>query len=83
MSTHIGMSSGMNRWWIMPIKTTTYINFLEVADEIGINYETDTSDAGLHLNLSGAEKFTSYWPYPSEDFALENRKDDKACKHLE
>ena len=35
----------------------TYINFLEVADEIGINYETDTFDAGLHLNLSGAESY--------------------------
>ena len=55
----------------------TYINFLEVADEMGIDYETDTFDAGLHLNLSGAEKFTSYFgEILSKDFALENRKDD-------
>lgn len=35
-----------------------YLNFLENAEEIGIDYTTDTYDAGLHLNLSGAEKVT-------------------------
>ena len=40
----------------------TYINFLELAeDEIGIEYDKDTFDGGLHLNLSGAEKFTEYF----------------------
>ncbi len=38
----------------------TYINFLQHADETGIDYSTDTFDAGLHLNLSGAEK-SSVW----------------------
>lgn len=38
----------------------TYINFLPLADEMGIDYSTDTYDGGLHMNLSGAEKFTSY-----------------------
>lgn len=37
-----------------------YINFLELVDEIGIDYQTDTYDAGLHMNLSGAEKLSSY-----------------------
>lgn len=37
-----------------------YLNFLENADEIGIDYETDTYDSGLHLNLYGAEKL-SHW----------------------
>lgn len=55
----------------------SYINFLEVADEIGIDYEKDTFDAGLHLNLSGAEKFTRYFgKILAEDFGLENRKDE-------
>lgn len=37
-----------------------YINFLELIDEIGIDYNTDTYDAGLHMNLSGAEKLSEY-----------------------
>lgn len=37
-----------------------YINFLEVTDEIGLDYATDTYDGGLHMNLSGAEKITKY-----------------------
>ncbi len=38
----------------------TYYNFLELADEIGIDYTTDTYDAGMHMNLSGAEKMSDY-----------------------
>jgi hypothetical protein len=39
----------------------TYINFLEAADEIGIDYHADTYDGGLHLNLAGAEKLSKYF----------------------
>lgn len=38
-----------------------YYNFLEVQDEIGLDWQTDTYDAGLHLNLSGAEKMAKYF----------------------
>lgn len=37
-----------------------YINFLELIEETGLDFSTDTYDAGLHLNLSGAEKITKY-----------------------
>lgn len=37
-----------------------YINFLELIDEIGIDFTTDTYDAGLHMNLAGAEKLSRY-----------------------
>ncbi len=37
-----------------------YINVLEVKDEIGIDYTADTFDAGMHMNLYGAEKVTEY-----------------------
>lgn len=37
-----------------------YVNMLEYQQEIGIDWNTDTYDAGLHLNVSGAEK-TSVW----------------------
>lgn len=38
-----------------------YLNFLELADEVGLDFSTDTYDAGLHLNLSGAEKLSRYF----------------------
>ncbi|MDR2650678.1 MAG: SGNH/GDSL hydrolase family protein [Clostridiales bacterium] len=38
----------------------TYINCLDLASEIGIDYYTDTYDAGLHLNVYGAEKMGYY-----------------------
>lgn len=54
-----------------------YINFLNLADEIGIDYDTDTYDAGLHMNLSGAEKLSGYLGnYLSECAGLKSRKDE-------
>jgi len=38
-----------------------YLNFLELTEDIGLDYTTDTYDAGLHLNASGAEKLTHYF----------------------
>lgn len=38
----------------------TYINFLELIEETGLDFMTDTYNAGLHLNLSGAEKISHY-----------------------
>ena len=39
----------------------TYLNFCDYADEIGIDMSVDTYDAGLHLNIYGAEKLSSYF----------------------
>lgn len=38
-----------------------YINLLEEADSIGIDWNTDTYDAGMHLNVFGAEKLSHYF----------------------
>lgn len=38
----------------------TYYNFIGMDAELGLDWSTDTYDAGLHLNVYGAEKFTSY-----------------------
>lgn len=55
----------------------TYINFLDRAEEIGIDYSKDTFDGGLHLNLSGAEKFTDYFGrILSEEFGLKDHRED-------
>ena len=54
-----------------------YYNFLNVTDDIGIDYNTDTYDAGLHLNLSGAEKLSKYFgEILSSKYGLENRMSD-------
>lgn len=56
-----------------------YINFLDYTDEIGIDFNRDTYDAGLHLNLSGAEKLSRYFGKILADrFALEDHRNDAA-----
>lgn len=37
-----------------------YYNFLDVSSGIGIDMRTDTYDMGMHLNVYGAEKYSSY-----------------------
>lgn len=38
-----------------------YINMLDHQEEIGIDWNTDTYDAGLHLNVYGAEKAAAWF----------------------
>ena len=42
-------------------KSVDYYNFIPLDEEIGIDWNTDTYDAGVHLNVYGAEKLTSYF----------------------
>lgn len=62
----------------------TYINFLEVAEnEIGIEYDKDTFDGGLHLNLSGAEKFTEYFgDILSREFEVPDHRNEEEYKMI-
>ncbi len=54
----------------------TYINFLDIQDETGVDYNTDTYDGGLHMNLSGAEKLSHYiGPILLEHGAVDRRDD--------
>ena len=54
-----------------------YINFLENLEETGVDFSVDTYDAGLHMNLSGAEKITRYLGNVlSEEVGLEDRRND-------
>lgn len=60
-----------------------YINFLELTDEIGIDYDTDTYDAGLHMNLSGAEKLSGYiGKVLVEDYGIEDRRNEKELSDI-
>lgn len=52
-----------------------YINFLELQDEMGIDWTQDTYDGGLHLNLSGAEKMSQYFgTVLTEEYKIPDRR---------
>ena len=52
-----------------------YINFLELQDEMGIDWTKDTYDGGLHLNLSGAEKMSQYFgTVLTEEYNIPDRR---------
>ena len=54
-----------------------FYNFLDYVSEIGIDYLTDTYDAGLHLNLDGAEKLSVYFARVlAENHGIEDRRND-------
>lgn len=54
-----------------------FYNFLEHVEEIGIDYQTDTYDAGLHMNLAGATKLTSYFAeILANDHGIPDRRED-------
>ena len=60
-----------------------YYNFLELTEEIGLDYSTDTYDGGQHLNLSGAEKLTAYFgEILSETTDLTDRRDEEALSAI-
>ena len=57
----------------------SYYNFLDDIDEIGLDFTTDTYDAGLHLNLSGAEKLSDYFgQILVTEHGLSSNKDNEA-----
>ncbi len=54
-----------------------YINFLELQEETGIDYNTDTYDGGLHMNLSGAEKLARWiGQVMRDDYGVPDRRGD-------
>lgn len=60
-----------------------YINFLELQEECQLDFTTDTYDAGLHLNLSGAKK-TSRWlgTYLQEVCGLSSRRGEEKLEEV-
>jgi hypothetical protein len=61
----------------------TYINFLDLAQEIGIDYSTDTYDAGLHLNLSGAEKLSDYFGRMLKDeYGVQDHRNEAEYRNI-
>lgn len=60
-----------------------YINFLEKQEEIGIDWNQDTYDRGLHLNVYGAEKLSDYFGrILVEECGIEDRRNDPALSSI-
>jgi hypothetical protein len=60
-----------------------FYNFVDVAEEIGIDYQTDTYDAGLHLNLAGATKMSQYFArILAEEHGIHDRRNDPEISEL-
>lgn len=60
-----------------------YINFLKLQEECGLDYATDTYDAGLHLNLSGAEKVTRWFgSFLQETLGMKNRQEEESMQKI-
>lgn len=61
----------------------SYINFIPLRDEIGLDMSVDTYDKGLHLNLSGAEKFAGYFgKHLVENYDLTDYRDNKEYSEI-
>ena len=55
-----------------------YYNFLNDAESMGIDYQTDTYDGGLHLNLQGAVKLSHWFArILADDHGLEDHRNDE------
>jgi len=60
-----------------------YLNFLDRLAETGIDFQTDTYDTGLHMNLSGAEKLSRYiGPILRKQYNLQDRREDSALSRI-
>ncbi len=56
-----------------------YINYLELTEETGLDFATDTYDGGLHLNLYGADKITDHLgQILSSEYKIPDRRNEKA-----
>lgn len=60
-----------------------YINTLRYPEEIGIDWNTDTYDAGFHLNVWGAEKLSVWFGrLLSEECGVPDRRKEEALAAL-
>lgn len=54
-----------------------YYNFIPLAEEIGLDYTTDTYDGGLHLNIDGTKKLSAWFAdILAEDHGVADHRDD-------
>lgn len=64
-------------------KGLLYINMLNYRQQIGIDWSADTYDAGLHLNVFGAEKLTHWFgQILSSECGLPDRRNNVALSEI-
>ncbi|MCH4021054.1 MAG: SGNH/GDSL hydrolase family protein [Erysipelotrichaceae bacterium] len=78
--TPVNFSMGMHNYLKQLAEDwdVTYIDFNAIVDEIGIDWNKDTRDAGDHLNDSGAWKVTDYLISILETMDLPDHRGDSA-----
>ena len=59
-----------------------YINALQEIESIGIDFDTDTYDGGLHMNVYGAEKVSSWLGPMLREAGLPDHREDTALTAL-
>lgn len=60
-----------------------YVNTLDMLDEIGIDWDTDTYNGGLHLNVFGAEKTSVFLgAYLRTSFDLADHRSDEKISRI-
>lgn len=60
-----------------------YFNFLDedVNEKVGIDYNTDTYDGGLHMNLSGAQKLSKFMgDFLKSNFEIPDRRNSEVSE---
>ena len=61
----------------------TYINYIPLQEEIGLDMTQDTYDAGLHLNTQGAEKMSDYFgAWLVENYDLTDYRTDETYAEI-
>lgn len=60
-----------------------YYNFTTCVEQIGLDFSTDTYDAGLHLNLAGAVKMSRYFgDILAKEHGMEDHRNDTGIGEL-
>lgn len=60
-----------------------YYNFLDCVEDIGLDYQTDTYDGGLHLNVYGAEKLADYFGnILATECGIESRRGEEELERI-
>ena len=60
-----------------------YYNFTTCVEHIGLDFSTDTYDAGLHLNLAGAVKMSRYFgDILAKEHGMEDHRNDTGIAEL-